>query len=165
MNEGNLHFRAGDIVEVRSEAEILATLAGDGTLDGLPFMPEMQKFCRKKFRVFKRADKICVEEDWYIGIKRMRNAVLLEEVRCDGEDHDGCQRMCLIFWKEAWLKPLLRGQNADPPMNLVSRPVRTTLGPIDTSKTYFCQSTSIRHATEFMSGWDKIGRASCRERV
>jgi hypothetical protein len=34
-------LRAGDIVEVRSEAAILATLTPDGTLDGLPFMPDL----------------------------------------------------------------------------------------------------------------------------
>ena len=36
-----LDLRVGEIVEVRSEAEILATLDENGELDGLPFMPEM----------------------------------------------------------------------------------------------------------------------------
>ena len=34
-------LRKGDLVEVRSEEEILRTLDADGKLDGLPFMPEM----------------------------------------------------------------------------------------------------------------------------
>ena len=34
-------LRPGDVVEVRSAAEILATLDGDGALDKMPFMPEM----------------------------------------------------------------------------------------------------------------------------
>ena len=42
-------FRAGDRVLVRSPEEILATLDADGTLDGLPFMPEMLDWCGKPF--------------------------------------------------------------------------------------------------------------------
>ena len=34
-----LNLRAGDLVEVRSEREILATLDDTGALDALPFMP------------------------------------------------------------------------------------------------------------------------------
>ena len=34
-------LRPGDVVEVRSAAEILATLDGDAALDKMPFMPEM----------------------------------------------------------------------------------------------------------------------------
>ena len=34
-------LRAGDVVEVRSLDEILATLDEQGELDALPFMPEM----------------------------------------------------------------------------------------------------------------------------
>jgi hypothetical protein len=34
-------FRPGDLVEVKTPDEILATLDADGTLDRLPFMPEM----------------------------------------------------------------------------------------------------------------------------
>ncbi len=51
-----LDLRAGDLVEVRSEDEILRTLDSRGTLDSLPFMPEMLPFCGKRFRVSKRAD-------------------------------------------------------------------------------------------------------------
>ena len=41
-------FRPGDLVEVKSADEILATLDADGTLDHLPFMPEMVEFCGAK---------------------------------------------------------------------------------------------------------------------
>ena len=34
-------LRPGDVVEVRSAAEILATLDRDGALEKMPFMPEM----------------------------------------------------------------------------------------------------------------------------
>ena len=54
-------FRAGDRVIVRSPEEILSTLDADGTLDGLPFMPEMLDWCGKPFRVERRAEKTCVD--------------------------------------------------------------------------------------------------------
>ena len=46
-------LRVGDIVEVRSEAEILATLDENGRLESLPFMPEMLALCGRRFRVDK----------------------------------------------------------------------------------------------------------------
>ena len=96
-----LNLRPGEIVEVRNESEILAMLDENGTLEGLPFIPEMRKFCRKRFKVLKRVKKIIVEG---VGIRRMLNTVILEGVTCDGEAHGGCKRTCLLFWKEAWLK-------------------------------------------------------------
>jgi hypothetical protein len=99
-----LNLRAGDLVEVRSEEEILRTLDSNGTLGSLPFMPEMLKFCGKQFRVYKRADKTCDTIEWQKDLRRMENAVHLEELRCDGAAHGGCQAGCLIHWREAWLK-------------------------------------------------------------
>ena len=54
-------FLAGDRVVVRSAQEILATLDADGTLHGLPFMPEMLDWCGKPFHVERRAEKTCVK--------------------------------------------------------------------------------------------------------
>src|SRR5580765_5516779 len=96
-------FMPGDLVEVRSEAEILATLDEKGRLDKLPFMPEMLKFSGKRFRVARRALKTCVDDQ---ETRSLDGTVFLEEVRCDGASHNGCGRACLIFWKEAWLKPV-----------------------------------------------------------
>ena len=93
-------FRRGDTVTVRSLTEILATLDADAKLGGLPFMPEMAACCGRSFRVYRRADKTCVEG---LGMRSMRDTVFLDGLRCDGSAHGGCQRGCLFFWKEAWL--------------------------------------------------------------
>ena len=61
-----LHLRVGEIVEVRSEAEILATLDERGELDGLPFMPEMLDFCGRRFRVHKLAAQ-ALRHHWLDG--------------------------------------------------------------------------------------------------
>src|SRR5690242_13565173 len=91
------------LVEVRSPPGILATLDQHGQLDGLPFMPEMLAFCGQRIVVARRANRTCVVGH---GFRRMRSAVFLHEARCNGSVHDNCDRGCLLFWKEAWLKPL-----------------------------------------------------------
>src|ERR1035437_1737289 len=136
----------GQLVEVRSAQEIAATLDADGKLDGVPFMPEMAIHCGRAFRVFRRADITCVEGH---GLRRMNSTVFLEDVRCDGSAHDGCQRSCLIFWKEAWLKPVeiadapsIVGEQSEPADTsaLINLPTR------DQSR-YLCQSTVLAKAT------------------
>jgi len=98
-------LRAGDWVEVKSEADILASLDQDGNLDGMPFMPEMLKYCGQRLRVYKRAHKTC---DYSKGMvsRRVPSAVHLDGIRCSGEAHGDCQAGCLLFWKEAWLTPV-----------------------------------------------------------
>src|SRR5262245_52727452 len=98
-------FRAGDWVQVRSKAEILRTLDANGRLDELPFMPEMLQFCGKTLRIGKRAHKTC-DPAVGIGGRKMSDTVHLENIRCNGSAHDGCEAGCLIFWKQAWLRPL-----------------------------------------------------------
>lgn len=98
--------RAGDWVEVKSADEILATLDEHGRLDGLPFMPEMLQYCGKRLQVFKSAHKSCdTIQDWKT-MRSMRGAVHLAGARCDGASHGGCQAACLLYWKEAWLRPV-----------------------------------------------------------
>jgi hypothetical protein len=83
-------LRPGDVVEVRSSAEILATLNGDGSVEGMPFMPEMLRHVGKRFAVSHRVEKICDTISASPGSRRMRNTVFLEDLRCDGSGHGGC---------------------------------------------------------------------------
>ncbi len=96
-------LRAGDWVEVRGAEEILGTLDENAQLERMPFMPEMLRFSGKRFRVHSRAQKTCDTVD-YIGGRRLLHSVHLEGLRCDGEAHGGCNALCLLFWKEAWLR-------------------------------------------------------------
>lgn len=97
-----LDLSPGELVEVRSKKEILATLDENGTLDGLPFIDEMHKYCGSRLRVLKRVNKILVEGE--AEMKRITNTVILAGAICDGQAHGGCQRTCPLLWKEAWLK-------------------------------------------------------------
>jgi hypothetical protein len=102
-----MSLRAGDWVEVRSKEEILHSLDEDGRLDNLPFMPQMFEYCGRKFRVFKRAHKTCDTVN-YTGGRSLPDGIHLD-LRCNGQVYGGCQAACLIFWKEAWLKPVGTG--------------------------------------------------------
>ena len=162
-----LNLKAGEWVEVRSRAEILATLDEHSRLENLPFMPEMLQYCGQKFQVFKRADKTCdYIQPW--SIRRMTNSVHLAGVRCDGSGHDGCQAGCLIFWKESWLK---RAENNFVPVGAVTQAaaVSPTAGGGCTEKdvltatqttnsadetVYSCQGTDVPKFTSYMKMWD-----------
>jgi hypothetical protein len=90
-------------VEVRSALEILSTLDGQGSLEGMPFMPEMAAHVGRRYTVGRRVDKICNTID-KTGSRRLYDTVYLEDLRCDGSAHGGCQAGCRIYWKEAWLR-------------------------------------------------------------
>lgn len=162
-------LQQGDVVEVRSAAEILATLDARGMLDGLPFMPEMTQFCGRRFVVDRRAERIC-DTIFPLGSRRLPNTVLLEDLRCDGSAHDGCQAECRLFWNEAWLR---RASSESVPDD-VDDDARdallrvTTAGSRHTSEIdgqvaerYRCQATELRDASQPLSTSDP--RAYVRE--
>jgi hypothetical protein len=138
-----LGLRRGDVVAVRSEREIRATLDADGALDGLPFMPEMARFCGGTFTVAARADRICVEGAG--AMRRVPRAVFLDDLRCDGDSHGGCGRSCLLLWKEAWL---LRSTTATK--TEVHSPPLTTRTEPDPPRS--CQSTELLRSSEARAG-------------
>ena len=153
-------FRAGDVVEVRSEAEILATLDDRGCVEGLPFMPEMLQFCGQRFQVRAVAHKTCETALKTAQGRRLQSAVHLGNLRCDGSAHGGCEAECALFWKDAWLKPA----NGSAPSPVSSAPVcsEAQLLALTRSRTaadgkepnYVCQATKIYDATELLPWWD-----------
>jgi hypothetical protein len=101
----------------------------------------------------------------------MPNAVHLEEFRCNGAAHGGCQAKCLVFWKEAWLEradgPNRRAKNPDAAADSGSgqQPICTESDVVAGTRrrdaqvaladpTYVCQSTHIAEATLPLSRWD-----------
>ena len=143
-------FRTGDRVVVRPPEEILSTLDANGSLDGLPFMPEMLEWCGKVFRVERRAEKTCVDvepPDYPNRYFAASDVVFLERLRCSGESHDGCNRGCKIFWKEAWLQAVDSRVEAKVPSITELANLRGLL-KTKSGDRYFCQSTELRRATE-----------------
>jgi hypothetical protein len=153
-------FRPGDRVFVRSPEEVLSTLDADGTLGGLPFMPEMLDWCGKSFRVQRRVEKTCVDvapPAW--GHRRRfpaNDVVILDSPRCDGHGHDGCKHGCRIFWKEAWLRPMDSGATTTQRSETGLDKLRARLKVKSDENHYFCQSTELFKATEAFTGRHKF---------
>jgi hypothetical protein len=112
LDTGNFEppLRPGDIVEVKSPEEIFASLDGD-SVDAMPFMAEMLQHAGKRYTVSRRVDKIC-DTVGATGSRRMRDTVYLDDLRCDGSAHGGCQAGCRLYWKEAWLRKVDAAQPA-----------------------------------------------------
>ena len=152
-------LKVGDVVEVRSEAEILATLDENGEHESLPFMPEMLKYCGKQLTVYKVAHKVC-DTQTRSGMRRMANAVHLTGARCDGSAHGGCQASCLMYWKTSWLRKVEPGSPAAAPVDDAgadAQPAAERLLPLltinsrrppaeDGTETYRCQATELLRA-------------------
>jgi len=142
-------FFPGDLVMVRPLDEILGTLDEKGTLGKLPFMPEMRAFCGREFRVARRAFKTCVDDT---EMRQLDGAVFLEEVRCDGQAHGGCDKACLIFWRDAWLKP---AASTDRPTLNPSRIKESDLIALAQQDDQFvCQVSEIIAASEPLPWWE-----------
>jgi hypothetical protein len=97
----SLSLQPGELVEVLSFEEIRKTLDHRDKSKGLTFMPEMRRYCGRRFKVLKRVDKYIVEGK---GMIRLKNTVILDGVFCNGEFHGGCDRTCFCLWREAWIK-------------------------------------------------------------
>ena len=157
----SLSLRVGEFVRVRSKEQILATLDSRGGLDGMPFMPEMLRHCGQRYRVFKRAEKSCDTIHTGAG-RRVRDAVHLEGLRCDGSAHGGCQALCLFWWREAWLErdpgagtpgapaPVLSGTSCTEAELMAS----TRQEGDGSGDVFSCQVTQLHEFTEELDWWD-----------
>jgi predicted DNA-binding antitoxin AbrB/MazE fold protein len=156
-----LRLKAGERVVVRSKDEILATLDKNGRLEELPFMPHMLQYCGQEHRVVKRAHKLCGTQHPTVS-GTMSDAVVLEELRCDGHGLGGCEAACLFIWKEAWLKRV-DDTSTGPSFStgagcteadlwaatqIPSAPSTASLGP-----RYVCQATQMTAATKPLPFW------------
>src|SRR5438552_14059476 len=99
-------LRIGQVVEVRPAAEILATLDDDAATGALPFMPEMLRFVGRRFTVSALALKLCDTRSDGTGNRRFHDTVYLEDPRCDGSGHGGCQAGCRLLWRTDWPRPV-----------------------------------------------------------
>jgi hypothetical protein len=164
-------LRAGDWVEVRTKEEVLQTLDHKGCLDGLPFMPQMFNYCGERLKVLRSAHKTCDPVYEYCS-RRLPNGVHLD-LRCDGKAYGGCQVACLIFWKEAWLKPVNAGPAERTSYSSVERPLPTHAatpsrcreedvwrgtragdGQNEADVRYVCQATQICEFTSRLPWWN-----------
>ena len=150
MMSNRTQLRSGDVVEVRNPDEIAKTLDERGTLDQLPFMPEMLEYCGRRFRVSRRVVKVCgsgMKTGMFLGEFRTDDVVLLDGLRCSGVDHDGCQKSCAIFWREAWLRKVQDETKPSVVHPVASEQLRARLRTSLGSNIYFCQASELLKAT------------------
>lgn len=151
MTQKYARLRPGDLVEVKSPAEIGETLDEAGAMQQLPFMKEMVEYCGKRFRVSQRVVKVCASGMKGGSVLRAfstDDVVLLNDLRCSGGYHDGCQKGCAIFWREAWLRKV---DSTTVPLQVraaesekLRARLRTSLG----QNIYFCQASELLRATQ-----------------
>jgi hypothetical protein len=79
-------------------------------------------------------------------------------LRCSGAAHDGCQKACMIFWRDAWLRKVEDAADqakvdSDGSGRLRAR-LKTSTGP----RTYFCQASELLKATNNLPRWKRLGK-------
>lgn len=97
-----LDLQPGELVEVRSQEEIEATLNDEGALRGLRFSAEMLPYCGRRARVASRVDRIIDEKSG--RMLKLRDCIILEDVWCQGTFRALCRRKIYTYWREAWLR-------------------------------------------------------------
>ena len=161
----NRPLRPGDSVVVLPLADVLSTLDERNALDGVPFMPEMQRFCGRSFRVSHQVLQAVFDAAFVKGfdgahVRQFRGGrvYVLEDTRCTGSDHDNCSRGCRLYWKEAWLgrSTMPTAPRIGPAYEAPERvelPVRTQEGR------YYCQSSEFLSATLSISVRARFAKA------
>jgi hypothetical protein len=127
-------------------------------------MPEMLAFAGRTFTVDAVVHRTCdtVKTTGTSGTtRRMERAVHLQDVRCDGAAHGGCQARCLIFWKEDWLEAAPLAASVHKPWDPVSAAVADVPATLEAAThgdahtegapVYSCQATELLRATQFVS--------------
>lgn len=158
-------FHTGDVVQIRSKEEILATLDENGCLDGMPFMPEMLQFCGEQFHVDAVAHKTCETAKRTWKGRRLDTTVHVGRLRCDGAAHGGCQADCKLFWKDEWLQvPAAIGKGAGTlPLPKLPKKcdeqklvtlTRSSAHASPSEVRYSCQATNLYDATRPLHWWD-----------
>jgi hypothetical protein len=145
-------FEQGEEVDVLPWQKLIRTLDMNGTLGSLPFMPEMLPYCGKRLKITKRLERTCEEIER--GMRRISNVVFLDDLRCDGSAHGGCQKGCSILWKDAWLQEPVRVREDKTEATAVNSSPIYPFPYAFSDERYSCQSTELLKATSPISVFD-----------
>ena len=124
-------------------------------------MPEMLEHFGKDFTVTARVERAC-DTVTYAGVRRLPDTVILDDARCNGSGHGGCQAQCRLYWKEAWLmlaadgtaaREALAADGLDELERLVTANA-TAVGSTAEDKVFACQATELIRAGESVSWYD-----------
>ena len=122
-----LDLQPGELVEVRSAAEIEATLDDRGFNRGLSFDREMLPYLGQTLRVKERVDRL-IDEKTGRMLRIPTDCIILDGPVCSGECSSGrwfCPRKIYPFWREAWLRRVEEGNGRTAPGREAGSPVDT----------------------------------------
>ena len=154
MNSATTGLRPGDFVEVKTPDEILRTLDAEGAIDHLPFMPEMVEFCGRRSQVSRRVVTTCCYSGRAGSPRSFHtdDVVTLDGLRCSGSAHDGCQKGCMIFWRERWLRKVDSPSAPQTKVDSAARErLRARLKVTSRPQIYFCQASEVLKSTYFLA--------------
>jgi hypothetical protein len=101
----DLKLQPGDLVQVKSQEEIIATLDANCRTRGLRFDVGMLRYCGRQFRVAIRAERLIDQRTGkMIYMADQSPCILLDGALCHGDFMQFCPRLEYVFWREAWLK-------------------------------------------------------------
>jgi len=99
-----LNLQPGELVQIRSREEIIATLDKQDRNRGLLFDGAMLTYCGGIYRVLRRVHRI-VDEKTGKMMDMKYPCIALEGVTCRWDYHRLCPRdTCTPYWRESWLK-------------------------------------------------------------
>jgi len=111
----SLDLKPGDVVRVKSRAQIVETLDHNSRNRGLSIGYEMTRCCEGVAEVRYRVDRII--DEWTGKMRELHDTVTLQNMRnnetlcdeclCGGELGD-CPRGELMYWREIWLERVNR---------------------------------------------------------
>jgi hypothetical protein len=99
----SLDLQPGEVVEVRSLPEIVATLDTNQRNRNLWFDREMVRYCGRRFKVLRRVDRL-IDEKTGEMIQTRTPSLVLDGAVCVGDYHKLCPRQDYAFFREIWLK-------------------------------------------------------------
>ncbi|MFC7494589.1 MULTISPECIES: hypothetical protein [unclassified Nocardioides] len=99
----SLDLQPGEIVEVRSLPEIVATLDTNQRNRNLWFDREMIRYCGKRMKVLRRVDRL-IDEKTGEMIQTRTPSLVLDGGVCVGDFHKLCPRQDYAFFREIWVK-------------------------------------------------------------
>ena len=111
-----LDLQPGELVQVRSKAEIMRTINADQRNRGLWFDAEMVPFCGETHRVLRRVERL-IDEKTGKMLRMSNDCIILDGVACGGclsRDRLFCSRSIYSYWREAWLKRVEDGKEVAP---------------------------------------------------
>jgi hypothetical protein len=98
-----LDLQPGELVEVKSRAEIMATLDSRQRNRGLSFDIEMLRYCGRRARVLRRVEQL-IDEKTGRMLHLKNDCIVLEDAICVGTMHKLCPRAIYSYWREIWLR-------------------------------------------------------------